>query len=97
VYRRFNNSSDAGGSSSSGLLPAPKTSSALSKTPNILLGNGPSLRRMDSVHGRSKEMRNFYILSMGHRIQFMQYDEKGVRRVCQILCASSQRSHHHFD
>lgn len=36
------------------------------------------LKRMDSVHGRSKELKNFHILSMGHRIQFMQYDEAGV-------------------
>lgn len=36
------------------------------------------LKRMDSVHGRAKELKNFYILSMGHRIQFMQYDDAGV-------------------
>ncbi len=33
---------------------------------------------MDSVNGKSKEMKNFYILSMGHRIHFMQYDGEGV-------------------
>lgn len=44
---------------------------------NGFAGKG-MLKRMDSVHGRSKELKNFYILSMGHRIQFIQYDETGV-------------------
>ena len=74
VYRRFNKTADA------------PPGMVVPKVTNSLLGAGPSLRRMDSVHARSKEMRNFYILSMGHRIQFMQYDEKGgVRKITHFL------------
>jgi hypothetical protein len=75
VYRRFNNTSEP---QSAGLPPPLKATSIAKKAPNILLGTGPMLKRMDSVHGRSREMRNFFILSMGHRIQFMQYDDAGV-------------------
>lgn len=69
------------------------TSTALSSTntsnSSSLMSSrtGPGLKRMDSVHGRSRELKNFYILSMGHRIQFMQYDDAAVSiSYCICVC-----------
>lgn len=57
---------------------APSTSAGAASSSLVSNRTGPGLQRMDSVHGRSRELKNFYILSMGHRIQFIQYDDAGV-------------------
>ncbi len=68
---------------------APATTTSAANSSLVSNRTGPGLQRMDSVHGRSRELKNFYILSMGHRIQFIQYDEAGVSGIAH--CASRVR------
>lgn len=75
TYSKYNNNSSA---PTTGAAPSNSLVSMANRT-------GPGLQRMDSVHGRSRELKNFYILSMGHRIQFIQYDDAGVSEFSSVL------------
>jgi hypothetical protein len=76
VYSRF-----ADNNNGSSTVSSNGTNNNTSSNDNLSLLSSASkphnmLKRMDSVHAKSK--KNFYILSMGHRIQFLKFDDNGV-------------------